>query len=190
MPLRKPDARALIWDNVAHEKTFVGGGAHQNERRAAAKANLVFGNLEGIRRGRGRRKEKKWTDRAQSDIWAFGITGGWSAAAFKAEVWVETVTEGGWSFMDAWRKEEVDAARHRQEKRGNETGKVVITHGSVELCEATPIGLADESKESLYGRETDRGLRSAQVCMVFILFSPNEQRVCGGRGCAARLFLL
>ena len=46
-------------------------------------------------------------------------------------------------------------------ERGNETGKVVIAHGSVEFCEATPIGLAEESKESLYGRETDRGLRSA-----------------------------
>ena len=33
------------------------------------------------------------------------------------EVWVETVTEGGRRFMAAWRKEEVDAARHRQEKR-------------------------------------------------------------------------
>ena len=29
--------------------------------------------------------------------------------------------------------------------RGNETGKVAIAHGSVEFCEATPIGLADES---------------------------------------------
>ena len=47
------------------------------------------------------------------------------------------------------------------EERGDETGKVVIAHGSVESCEATPMGLADESKESLYGRETDRGLRSA-----------------------------
>ena len=31
------------------------------------------------------------------------------------------------------------------EERGNETGKVSIAHGSVEFCEATPIGLADES---------------------------------------------
>ena len=37
--------------------------------------------------------------------------------ALKDEVWVETVTEGGRRFMAAWRKEEVDAARHRQEKR-------------------------------------------------------------------------
>ena len=46
-------------------------------------------------------------------------------------------------------------------KRYDETGKVVIPHGSVEFCEATPIGLVDESKKSLYGRETDRDLRSA-----------------------------
>ena len=45
--------------------------------------------------------------------------------------------------------------------RSNETGKAVIAHGSVEFCEATPIGLADKSKESLYGRETDQDLRSA-----------------------------
>ena len=37
--------------------------------------------------------------------------------ALNAEVWVETVTEGGRRFMAAWRKEEVDAARHRQKKR-------------------------------------------------------------------------
>ena len=35
----------------------------------------------------------------------------------KAEVWVEAVTEGGRRFMDAWREEEEDAARHRPEKR-------------------------------------------------------------------------
>ena len=35
----------------------------------------------------------------------------------KSEVRVETVTEGGRRFMAAWRKKEVDAARHRQEKR-------------------------------------------------------------------------
>ena len=49
--------------------------------------------------------------------------------------------------MAAWREEEEDAARHRQEKRGaTRLGKkAVIAHGSVEFCEATPIGLADES---------------------------------------------
>ena len=65
--------------------------------------------------------------------------------------------------MAAWRKEEEDAATRRQEKRGNEIGNVVIAHGSVEFCEATPIGLADESKESLYGRETDRDLHNADL---------------------------
>ena len=37
--------------------------------------------------------------------------------ALKAEVWVEVVTEGGRIFMAAWRKEEKDEARHRQERR-------------------------------------------------------------------------
>ena len=39
--------------------------------------------------------------------------------------------------------------------------EVVITHGSVEFCEATPIGLVDESKESLYECVTGRDLRCA-----------------------------
>ena len=79
---------------------------------------IVSGNLEGaVRRGRDG-KEKEWTDCVQSDIRAFGIAVDWKATALKAEVWVETVTEGGRRFMAAWRKEEVDAARHRQENRG------------------------------------------------------------------------
>ena len=45
-------------------------------------------------------------------------------------------------------------------ERGYEIGKVVIAHGSVEFCEATPIGLVDEWRKSLYGRETDRDRRS------------------------------
>ena len=69
-----------------------------------------------MRRGRGG-KEKEWTDCVQSDIRAFGITGDWKATAFKAEVWVDTTTEGGRRFMNACMKEEVDADRHRQEKR-------------------------------------------------------------------------
>ena len=45
-------------------------------------------------------------------------TGDCKTTALKAaEVWVETVMEGGRTFMAAWRKYEVDAARHRQEKR-------------------------------------------------------------------------
>ena len=60
---------------------------------------------------------RRLTDCVQSDIRAFGIAGDWKATALKAEVWVETVTEGGRRFMAAWRKEEVDADRHRQDKR-------------------------------------------------------------------------
>ena len=44
---------------------------------------------------------------------------------------------------------------------GKESRKVVIARESVEFSEATPIGLADDSKGSFYGRETDRDLRSA-----------------------------
>ena len=66
--------------------------------------------------------------------------------------------------MASWRKEEEDAARHRQEKReATRLGKFFIVHGRVEFCEATPMGLADESKESLYGRETGRDLRNAEL---------------------------
>ena len=84
----------------------MGGDAHPNERRRLPK-RTVFGNLEGaVRRGRDG-KEKEWTNCVQSDIRAFDI-----ATALQAEVWVETVTEGGRRFMAAWRKEEVDAARH------------------------------------------------------------------------------
>ena len=81
---------------------------------------LVVRNLEGeVRRGRGKKEKEGWTDCAQSDIRAFGIGGDWKATALKAAVWVETVKEGGRRrFMAAWRnEEEVDVARHRQEKR-------------------------------------------------------------------------
>ena len=65
---------------------------------------IVFGNLEdAVRRGRDG-KEKKWTDCVQSDIRAFDIAGDWKATTLAAEVWVETITEGGRRFMAAWRK--------------------------------------------------------------------------------------
>ena len=77
----------------------------------------MFGNLEGaVLRGRGW-NEKEWTDCVPSDIRAFGIAGDWKAMALKGEVWVEAATQRERRFMAAWRKEEVDAARHRQEKR-------------------------------------------------------------------------
>ena len=62
--------------------------------------------------------------------------------ALKAEVWVEAVTEGGrssWPGGGKKRKTWPDIARE------DETGKVAIAHGSVKFCEATPIGLADQS---------------------------------------------
>ena len=56
---------------------------------------IVFGNLEGaVQRGRDG-KEEEWTDYVQSDIRAFGIAGDGKATASEAEVWVDTVTEGG-----------------------------------------------------------------------------------------------
>ena len=64
----------------------------------------------------------------------------------KAAVWVEAVTKGGGRFMAAkrgkkGRRDETSPG----EERGNETGKVAIAHGSVDFCEATPIGLDDNS---------------------------------------------
>ena len=65
---------------------------------------IMFGNLEGaVRRGRSG-KEKEWTDYVQSDIRAFGVARDCKTTALKAEVWVETATEGGRRFMAAWRK--------------------------------------------------------------------------------------
>ena len=53
--------------------------------------------------------------------------------SLEPEMCDETVMEGGRRFMVLRRKEEVDAARLRQEKeKDNETGKVLIVHGSVE----------------------------------------------------------
>ena len=75
--------------------------------------------------------------------------------------------------MAAWREEEVDAARHRQEKR--EATRLGNGSPRVEFCEATPFGLVDESKESLYGRETDRNLRSGDASR--FVFSSSERAV-------------
>ena len=58
----------------------------------------------------------------------FGIPGDWKATAFKADMWVETVTEGRRRFTTAWREEEVDAARHRQEMREATRLRKVLSH--------------------------------------------------------------
>ena len=80
-----------------------------------------------MRRGRGG-KEKEWADCVPSDIRAFGITGDWKATALEAGVRVETVAEGGRRFMVAWRKEEVNAARHRLEKREAARPRTYLSH--------------------------------------------------------------
>ena len=49
-------------------------------------------------------------------VWHY-YSEGMESGGVGAGVWVETVTEGGRRFMIAWRKQEVNAARHRQEKR-------------------------------------------------------------------------
>ena len=67
-----------------------------------------------LRRCKGEKVDRLRPERPPG-VWY--IVGDWKATALKAEVRVETVTEGGRRFMAAWRKEEVDAARHRQEKR-------------------------------------------------------------------------
>ena len=59
----------------------------------------------------------------------------------RVKVWVETVTEGGRRFMAAWRKEEVGAARHRQEKREATRLGNLLSQTGVENC-AKPHPLA------------------------------------------------
>ena len=72
---------------------------------------------------------------------AFIIAGDWKATALKAEVWVETVTEGGRRFMAAWRKE-VDAARHRQEKReATRLGNLLSQTGVYNFAKPHPLVL-------------------------------------------------
>ena len=63
-----------------------------------------------MRRGRGG-KAKQWTDCVQSDVRAFGIAGDWKPTALAAEVWVETVREGGRMLMAMLRKEERERER-------------------------------------------------------------------------------
>ena len=66
--------------------------------------------MQCVEDGEGRRKER--TDCLDSDIQAITIGGDWKSPAIEDKVWVKKVTEGGRRFMTAWRKKEVDAARH------------------------------------------------------------------------------
>ena len=60
---------------------------------------IVFGNLKRAQCGEDGVGRRKWTDCVQSDIRAFGIKGDWKATALKADIWVETVAEGGRRIM-------------------------------------------------------------------------------------------
>ena len=121
--------------------------------------------------------------------------GGLKSDGVKAEVWVDTVMEGGRKFMAAWRKEEVDAARHRQEKReATRLGKLSSHTDSCRhrILRSDTHRLADEPRESLslYGPETDRDLRSAyrhvDASKFYFIFS--ERAAWGGGGALPDLF--
>ena len=62
---------------------------------------------------------ENWVTDSSTDRYYSGslYAGDWKATALGAEMWVEMVREGGRRFMAAWRKEEVDEARHRQEEK-------------------------------------------------------------------------
>ena len=83
--------------------------------------------------------------------------------------------------MAAWWKEEVDAARHRQEKseKSSETGKLVIADGTVEFCEATPIGLVDNPCTD--ARPTKTCVVPVDASRDFIYFFGTSSQ-CGGWG--------
>ena len=76
------------------------------------------------------------------------------------------VTEGGRRFMAAWRKEEEGVAKHRQEKReAMRLGKFCYRTRKQRriLRSDTHWPSRRESKESLYGRETNQDLRNADT---------------------------
>ena len=143
---------------------------------------IVFGNLErAVRRGPGG-KEKEWSDYVQSDLRAFSITENWKATTLEAEVWVETVAEGGRMFMTAWRKE-FDAARHREKKREAARLGRLLSHTEAEnLAKRHPLA------QSTSRRNPCADARRIETCVpprhvdasrdfYFILFSPNDARL-------------
>ena len=71
-------------------------------------------------------------DCVQSHVRTFCTALDWKPTALEAGVGFETVHDSGRRLMVAWRKEELDAARHRQEKReATETRNMFIVPGSV-----------------------------------------------------------
>ena len=76
-------------------------------------------------------------------------------------MWVEMVTEGGRRFMATSRKEKKDAARHRQEKREAARLRKLISHTEVQNLRSVTNWPSRRAEGMLYGRETNRDLRSA-----------------------------
>ena len=107
----------------------------------------MFGNFKGaVRRERGG-KEKEWTDCVQSDVRAFGISGGGNRRRWRQRYGLRRSRRMGGRFMATRRKEEVDTARYRQEKRKAARLGKLLPHTESLTCEATPIGLVHEPKK-------------------------------------------
>ena len=98
---------------------------------------IILRTLDGARnRGRGG-KEKEWVDCVARDVRAFGISGDWEALSLQEDEWYNTVVEGGWKFMDAWRRMEKQASKTRQEKRMQKE------IGNAYLAPKVAVGLTD-----------------------------------------------
>ena len=67
----------------------------------------------------------------------------------------------------------------------NKTGKVVIAHGNVRFCEATPNGLVDESKKSFISArrtETCVAPRHEDASRDFIFYYERSELLINGDG--------
>ena len=80
---------------------------------------------------------------------------------------------------------------HLHPALSNETGNLIIADGSVEFCEATPIGLVDEPKVSCTDARPTTCVAPVDASRDFIYFlRTSSVGGGGGGGYAARLFLL
>ena len=85
--------------------------------------------------------------------------------------------------MAAWRKEEVDAARHRQEKReATRLGKL-LSHTEAENIAKRHQLASSTSRESLYGRETCVAPRHVHASLDFFVLFFFRTSSGGGVGC-------
>ena len=78
-------------------------------------------------------------------------------------MWIETVPEGVRRYMVAWRKKQIDAARHRERKRdATKLGKLLSFNEAQNL--RSDVGWSyRRTEKNLYGRETNRDLSSAYM---------------------------